>query len=323
MKTLLLATLLAALSPWTLGVALACNVPVFQYALEFWDTDPYQITVRKQGELTEDQQAAADLLQRAADAKGSVANVNVTVVEADEEEGNAPLPGIEVRYPRTVGARPPAWTGELTLDNARAVLDSPARKKIGELLLKRQSAVWVLLDGGDRRLDDEVAATLEKALRRMEQTLELPELTEWEAAAGEIATTIDFSMVRLRRDDPAERVFVKMLLGTERDLAGFDDVPMVFPIYGRGRSLYALVNKGINEWTLTSAGEFLVGPCSCVIKANNPGVDLLMSVDWDANVERLAPDATEAPAGLSTFLDRQAEAERHFQDEDDKTGAEK
>lgn len=316
-RTLLLACFASAIFVWGHGVAQACSTPVFQYALENWTPDTYQVTVRAPGELTEGQKAAADLLQRAAKLEGTAANVNVEVVRTEDPEANA-NPLIEVRFPITLRNPKTIWSGELTLENAQAVLDSPARKKIGELLIDRKSAVWVLLDSGSRGLDEEAAKTLERMLPDMEKNLELSQPTEWEASADDIVTSIDFSMVRLRRDDPAERVFVSMLMASEHDLANFEDAPIVFPIYGRGRVLYALVNKGINEWTLRSAGRFLVGPCSCIVKAENPGVDLLLSVDWDAKVKRLGPDTAGAPGGLGTFLQRKAEAERHFAEDEEK-----
>ena len=55
---------------------------------------------------------------------------------------------------------------------------------------------------------------------------------------------------------------------------------MVFPIFGRGRVLYALVGKGIRADNLGEAARFLIGSCSCQIKEQNPGVDLILSADW-------------------------------------------
>ncbi|NLW49302.1 MAG: hypothetical protein GXY85_00465 [Candidatus Brocadiaceae bacterium] len=293
------------------GRAEACVTPVFQFALENWTPCNLDVAVVHRDKLSADQEAAANLLRRAAHGDGSAANVDVRLVRAGKDgDSGAPLPRIELRL---AGARQPAapvWTGELTSAGAQAVLDSPARREIGRLLLGRRSAVWVLLEGGDRRQDERAAETLERMLPRLEATLQLPDPTAWEAAAGTVASTIDFAMVRVRRDDPAEAVLVGMLLGTEHDLTDFERTPIVFPVYGRGRVLYALVGPGINDRTVTRAGEFLVGPCSCIVKADHPGADLLLSVDWAAEVVPLGrPDAI-APAGLSTFLDRQARAAR-------------
>ncbi len=37
-----------------LGAVDACNVPVFRYALERWDVDPYVFTLLHEGPLTKD-----------------------------------------------------------------------------------------------------------------------------------------------------------------------------------------------------------------------------------------------------------------------------
>ena len=75
-----------------------------------------------------------------------------------------------------------------------------------------------------------------------------------------------------------------MLLGIEDDLRDLQE-PMAFPIFGRGRVLYALVGRGINPDTISETCSELIGPCTCTVKEENPGVDLVMSVDWDSRVE--------------------------------------
>jgi hypothetical protein len=89
-----------------------------------------------------------------------------------------------------------------------------------------------------------------------------------------------FSLLRLPRSDPAEQVLVRTLLRSEPDLEGYTDQPIAFPVFGRGRVLCALVGPGINAETVEEVCAFLVGPCSCLVKADNPGFDLVMRADW-------------------------------------------
>ena len=49
-----------------------------------------------------------------------------------------------------------------------------------------------------------------------------------------------------------------MLLASEADL-NTRKGPLLFPVFGRGRALYALAGAGINEANLTKAAEFLLG----------------------------------------------------------------
>jgi hypothetical protein len=78
---------------------------------------------------------------------------------------------------------------------------------------------------------------------------------------------------------------------------------MAFPIFGRGRALYALVGNGIAPDLIEEASQFLCGACQCTVKRENPGVDLLMHVAWDQLVEPTeAVDASLPPlAGFSGF----------------------
>jgi hypothetical protein len=95
---------------------------------------------------------------------------------------------------------------------------------------------------------------------------------------------VKFSMIQLQRNQPGEKMFVNMLLNSESDLSSFSE-PLAFPVYGRGRALYALVGSGISKENIKDACKFLIGPCSCQVKDLNPGTDLLMSVDWDKSLE--------------------------------------
>ncbi|MHC4505258.1 MAG: hypothetical protein ACYTFI_18295, partial [Planctomycetota bacterium] len=117
-----------------------------------------------------------------------------------------------------------------------------------------------------------------------------------------------FSTLNLSRKDPREQLLVKMLTGTEKDLKDFAAEPMAFPVFGRGRALWALVGKGINEDNIAETCIFLVGPCSCQVKARNPGVDLLLTVDWESG--EVEPLVAEVPLPPLQSLSGLAAAEK-------------
>ncbi len=296
--------------------AAACPIPVFQYSIEYWDSDPYDVVIHYDGSLTAGQQEAVDRLENAERGEGHHANITVMLVDHSERDNPNPsgneLPRIELRYPMISGIRGTLWEGPLDMDVIGAMLHSPVRQEIAEKLLDRNAGVWVLLESGNRSRDREVRRTLERELARLENTLKVPDpAEEYGIDMGDIHTEIDFSVVSLSRDDPAEQIFINMLLGTERDLREFDEEPIVFPVYGRGLVMYALIGDGINTWTLTEAGEFLTGPCSCIVKAGNPGVDLLMSIDWNGIVERRSVYGIPG-ADTGGFIDRMDEAEERL-----------
>ena len=74
----------------------------------------------------------------------------------------------------------------------------------------------------------------------------------------------------------------RSLLAVEDDLHEFVDEPMLFVVYGRGRVLPPYIGKGITYDNLAECTEFITGACSCTVKDQNPGVDLLVQYDWEA-----------------------------------------
>ncbi len=304
--------LLVILTALTMARAQACSVPVFQYALEHWAADPYAITVRHNGALDADAEAALDRLRRIGATQRRVPNLALGV-EVDEQAESARL---EIRYPRMRPSAPPIWSGPLNEKTVAQLVDSPLRREIAKLLLSRHAAVWILIDGADRRVNEEVATQVQESLKRLEASLLLPDPQLWGIDPEGISRTPSFAMLRLARDAPEEDLFRQMLMGIEADLNDFADRPILIPIYGRGRALHALVDRGINPATLRDAASFLVAPCSCTIKDANPGVDMLMQVDWDRLVERLsAEDVVPTPGALGSFIDRAEEAERRLAEE--------
>lgn len=289
--------------------AVACPIPVFQYALEHWTTDAYMVVVHHHGPLTEQQQSVVKMLQEYEQGERST-TANITVLLRDHAEldtGISPdrLPRVEIRYPAASGIRSAVWVGKLDRAELLGVLDSPARQEVAKHLLARKAAVWVVLESGDAAADAKAVQMLERELPRLQKTLEVPDVAEEVGLElGDIQTDISFATVRVRRDDPKEQAFVRMLLGVEPDLKDFQGKPLVFPVYGRGRVMYAMVGEGINPRTINAAGEFLVGPCSCQIKSDNPGVDLLIPVDWQSQVKRRTRLAVPGGAGAQDFLKR-------------------
>jgi hypothetical protein len=192
------------------------------------------------------------------------------------------------------GAAPwQVWSGPLSEVNIRRLIDSPTRQTIVERILAGDSAVWVLIASGDKAKDDQAEATLRAELARIEKMLTLPaqELLEAEQEfrpETPVQLRIGFSLVRLQKDDAEEAIFRAMLLASEADLVEYQEQPIAVPIYGRGRTCFALVGKGIHADTIEENCRFLCDGCSCVIKQQNPGIDMLFAVNWDARVDGTA-----------------------------------
>jgi hypothetical protein len=181
-----------------------------------------------------------------------------------------------------------------------SLLDSPIRREIARRLVAGQSAVWVLLDSTNQQASDAAYQLVSGELPRLEKTLKLPELAQQDQplVANGPELKIGFSLLRLKRDDPQEEPLVQMLLSTEPDLKTLDE-PMVFPVFGRGRAHWALVGAGISQDNVADLAAFLVGECSCEVKEQNPGADLLMTAAWtDVNGMFVVDEALPPLIGL-------------------------
>jgi hypothetical protein len=288
--------------------AWSCSVPVFRYALEHWAPDTFEALIFHRGELTPAQDALR--VRLAGDGQGIAPNLSVRTVDVDDPtaaewlpvwkqlKGDT-LPWLTVRPAPKTGMPWLLTSQPLTAKAVDGLADSPARSEIAKRLAGGQSAVWVLLDSGNAEADAAAEQRLTERLEYLRSVLKLPELDEADIANGLISLggadlRLEFSILKLSRSDPAERQFTTMLLKTEDDLIDLKE-PMVFPIFGRGRALYTLVGKGINNETIDQAAIFLTGSCSCEVKDQNPGVDLLMTADWMSGLRTTDTNAPTEP----------------------------
>jgi hypothetical protein len=269
----------------------ACNVPVFRYALERWPAAPYEVIVFHRGPLAAPEQTAKDLLDHAPETQ--FANLAVTFVDLSatvehsmqklwQHQTNAPLPWVVVRYPDSESDATPFWGGTLNGESIASLIDSPARREISGRLLKGESAVWVLLESGQKSDDDAVAKLLYTELNKMETTLTLPPpAPDDPQLRSTLPVRLAFSVMRISRNDPAEQMLVRILLGGEKEMAALAG-PIACPIFGRGRMLAALSKKELGPKLIAQACSFVCGACSCEVKDLSPGRDLLLAANWNS-----------------------------------------
>jgi hypothetical protein len=310
---------------WALGIlvgvvlaawpAAACNVPVFRYALERWPAAPYEVYVFHRGPLSAAHQKTIESLKSSAAVDLSVVDLADKLAEDAakvwQPHAGAALPWMVVRYPSDRRIPVDAWSGPLADEAAALLVDSPSRQKIARGIIGGDCAVFLLVESGDRAADEAAAGLVEKELKRLQATLELPKPPDgrWDDpiydTKGPPALKVAFSLVRVSRIDPAERLFVKIIMNSMPGLEGAGG-PVLIPVFGRGRALDAWSGRDISKDMIEDACEFLVGPCSCVVKDRTPGLDLLMAVDWDgvlAGQKSAVPAVETAPlTGVSAFV---------------------
>jgi hypothetical protein len=315
--------LVAGVALWVAvpGAVRACQVPVFRYALERWLSDPYELVVVTGPEgLSPAREQVLRALRAATTDQTSLVNLTLRVVaETAPPAGTSPppeTPRFELYYPaklRPFLTADPIWRGAVTAENAARVLRSPARTELVKRLLAGDSAVWVLLETSDPGKNAAAAAALKGMIAEAAARLKIPEgvigLHEIDAGRrpapeeaenvlqARIPLKIAFSLLRVSRDDPEEAVLRGMLLHLEDDRGDYADQPLAFPVFGRGRALEPLIGAGLTRDNVLRASGYLCGPCSCVVKEQNPGVDLLIAANWDAALagSEVVPDKVLPP----------------------------
>lgn len=283
------------------GALFACQVPVFRYALERWEVDPYELVIApRTGGLTAEEQSALDFLREKSRSVDVPLNLRIRVDQDAENSTNAAVASLF--YPgRIRGYETKAiWMGKLTMENARRMVDSPLRRELAKRILHGQSCIWLMVECGDKAKDDAAAAMLASESGRAKTILKIPEGVIGKNGTGgadfapsnfdnvlqsEVPLKIDFSLLRIKRTDQDEAILLKMLLNLEDDLGEWSNEPMAFPVFGRGRILEPLIGRGITSENIMEHSGYLCGACSCEVKDQNPGLDLLMAVNWDAAID--------------------------------------
>jgi len=260
--------------------ARACTVPVFRYALDRWEPDAYRLVVDASWAAT------PDGLRLLAPLRGN-GPANLAV---EEREGA----GARLEFPE--GEGPVAlWNGVLDADSLGRLLESPARAELVRRLIRGDSVVWVAVAGSDPE-DQAATERLEERLRFLEQVGSLPEQdpTDPESRLGpgpELA--LRFSLLRMTADDPEEALFRRLLAGPGGEEGAAEGAGFAAAVFGRGRVLGAWPLASLEDALIEDVSLFLIGRCSCRVKQENPGWDLLLRADWERELE--AADMVEDP----------------------------
>ena len=148
--------------------------------------------------------------------------------------------------------------------NKKEVLNistSPKREKIARELMDGKLCVMLYLKCGIAEKDEQGLKSLKNSISS--------------SPYGKIITIME-----LERKSAAERQFVSLLLNVESDLKEIEE-PMLFGIFGKFRALEPLVAKGISQENINLMIGFLTADCSCLIKDDLPGTNILYNGKWE------------------------------------------
>lgn len=285
-SVLLIPTLLAT------NVLMACNIPVFRYALERWQPDQLELVVVHNDAFD------ANELDTLLKANNSAANLKLVMING-ELNSETRYPSLRRKFKENVGKNDTLvalqgkhprgeftiWSGSVSDFKTSNLLSSPARTKIGERLMAGHAIVWLIVEAKDSSKTEEVVQLLAKANKELEKKIELPEgigLPGSELFA-DVPLLLKFSTVRIARDSEEETFLLSLAKGFQPE--EFESgQSMVIPIFGRGRALEVIPGNRLSSPLVRDLTMFLCGACSCQVKDQNPGFDLLFNRDWEAEL---------------------------------------
>ena len=291
---------------------MACNIPVFRYALERWKPDACEIVVFHEGPLASEQLESIETLKtqivrREKRDTNSLRLVEISDLSADEDtlwkslrakHPDSELPLVNVRMQLGRGRAANAWSGTLAKAQDVGIFDSPARRELSKRLLNGHSVVWIVVQSAHednekrKQLDSRINRILRDNLESLSNSIELPEGIGLPGSElhSEIPLLLKFSLLEIDPKDPEEAFLTGLFTQIQPEAFG-EGEPLIVPVFGRGRALEVIPASSFSDRLMQDLSVFLSGACSCQVKEQNPGFDLLMSTDWDTELfgEGVAP----------------------------------
>ncbi len=307
-RLLLPSTIALALTVCGLVILQACETPVYRYAMYRWNPAPYEIYYFHNEPLSSETEAFHTKIKQLVKLQPDQPILNATLIPVDlskDPELKQVLPDIKQLWTKHQKELSPGYlvtnpqggvvsVGTLSAEQLTSFIDSSQRRQLLAQLAQGKAAVMVLLSGQDpvatKNAEKELRGLVEAVNQGKVELYQVPdEPAEKDATAeptpAKPAHTL--GLLTVNRQDPKEAWLIQSLLAVESDLKDLTE-PMVFAVYGRARALPPYVGKGITRDNLLQCVEFVTGACSCTVKEQNPGVDLLVRSDWEAMAAKVA-----------------------------------
>ena len=290
------------------SIVVACNIPVFRFALERWRSDACELVVFYEQPLSPDDEALIRELEQSSSLNGGLANLNVLRVDKNQtidqelrdlwittkQKTNLALPAAVVRSLKGKGHTINHWHGSLQELKTASILSSPARTELLRRLQEGDSIVWLIIQSSDEKRNVSVRDILNTQCKQLPKSVQLPEGIGLPGSElfSEIPLLLKFSVLEIAPNDPAEQYLIRQISGLKFDAFRNAD-PVIVPVFGRGRALEVMPADQLNADLIHELTEFLCGACSCQVKEQNPGFDLLLTTDW--NLALFGEDAEGPP----------------------------
>jgi hypothetical protein len=292
-----------------MSTAYACNIPVFRYALERWRPDVCQFVIFHTGPLTDEVQEQIDKLRQ--DVATAGGNVRFQLVDRTEDldtpmqelweqsqaTPSSTQPYVVVQLPHARGPIT-AWQGPLSDAFSSSLLGSPSRSELSRRLLAGHSIVWLIVTSSNPDRNAATRKLLDEQCQVLGDKIRLPEGIGLPGSElySEVPLLLRFSVLELDPADAREHFMVQLFTRFHPEAMAAGE-PLVVPIFGRGRALEVIPANLLDQHLIEDVATFLSGACSCQVKEQNPGFDLLLSANWDE--ELFGPGGLAPPPAKS------------------------
>jgi hypothetical protein len=228
-------------------MSLACTTRVSEWVLLNTLPETYSLVYFHNGSLSETSKKQNDAL------KASYGQGNISISDISKEDIKQPYYALYYRKRLVANYSNP---GEL-----KTLTRSPLREKIYKELMDGRLCVMVYLATDNKPKDD-------KGLQILKNTINSSPFRDI------------IAVYELSRNSADEAHFATLLLNVEDDLKNINE-PMLFGIFGRFKALEPLLAGGISVENINYMIDYLTAECSCLIKDDLPGTDILFSGNWE------------------------------------------
>lgn len=228
-------------------IGLACTTRVSEWILLNTPQELYSLVYFHNGSLDNEAKREHDKLDQ------SITDANIQFRTVADKNIRQPYYSLSYRNRLIEKFRSYDELGSLTT--------SPIREKVAKELMAGKLCVMLYLKTGEQEKDEAGWQVLQKTMAA--------------SPFKEIITVIE-----LERENAGEAHFVSFLLNVEEDLQRIHE-PMLFGIFGKFKALEPLLAGGITGENINLMIGFLTAECSCLIKDDLPGADILFSGRWE------------------------------------------
>lgn len=281
------------------AIVLACKTPVYKYAILNWaDREYYQIlrvydSSKKQAETDPD-------IKKQFEGKEFITNVGIIPIDISQDLKQMYGDDFPTFLKEHMGENQPPYNiilnprksviykGDIKPDDIPKLIMSPKRKELAEKLSVGY-IMLVLVEGKDEAKNKKAHEEIKKGIAKaIDVELDIRSHGEDPSAPPIDKKTlkpITMSYVAISPNDANEIWFYRQMQKINPRITD-DKEPVLYGIVGRGFVFdQGLVGEYLTEEQVVNMTIFLSGPCSCTVKAEAGGIDIITSWDWDKSIK--------------------------------------